>query len=186
MSLSVSISRTPSIPVSSATLGVSSARVPRQSASVSSIPTSVRTSVPIRESTSFTRPIASTSTSTLSSASIASITPIATLPLPPGGSGGNGSGGSSGGSGGGTGDGVNGRGGDIADQNANSPMPSKSVVGGVSAVLIVAFIAGTALVYYRRVKRKEQERHISAGPVDPQGYDIDYDTIEAGKTGRYL
>jgi hypothetical protein len=65
-------------------------------------------------------------------------------------------------------------------------MPSKPVVGGVSAVLIVAFVAGAAMVYYRRVKRKEQERRMSAGPVDPQGYDIDYDTIEAGKTGRYL
>ncbi|KAF9352929.1 hypothetical protein BGX34_011901 [Mortierella sp. NVP85] len=157
-------------------------------ASVSLLTPSIRTSVSVRQPTLSTS--ARSSTSTSSSTSIALIIPTATLPLPPGGSGGTGSGGSGGSSGGGSGggggtdDGVNGRGGDIADQSVNSSMPSKSVVSGVSAGLIIAFVAGAALVYYRRVKKKEQERRISAGPVDPQGYDIDYDTIEAGKTER--
>ncbi|KAF9352928.1 hypothetical protein BGX34_011900 [Mortierella sp. NVP85] len=93
----------------------------------------------------------------------------------------NGSGG--GGGGGGTGGGINGRGGDIADQSTDGSMPSKSVVGGVSAVLIIACVAGAALVYYRRIKTKEKRRRFSAGPTAPQGYydDDEIDYIEYDK-----
>jgi len=80
---------------------------------------------------------------------------------------------------GGTDDGVNGRSGDISDQGANgSSVSSKSVIGGLAAVLIIAFVAGAALLYYRRIKQKEKRQRYIVGPTAPQGYydddEVDY------------